>query len=401
MKLRQIPFLSDYIAKQRRRLSALQEATFEKGEKELKEILGSDEEIQDSFPVPGIFIAILIWGFIIFFPLMMVLDPSQRDSQQTNIDNLINFYCPLFAMMLVFIANQRFLVKRFFFKKKYVLYFIINFCLVGLTFSFRELIFFYTSEYAVKGFGYFVSAYAFANGREHLLWALGSFTFFVFMTCLCCILISVFSRQIIRSFILREKKRATLQNELDFLKQQLSPHFLFNTLNNISALIAIDPKKAEKSMNELSSLLRITLYQTTDKFIPINDEIEILKKYANLEKLRLDENYDLAFDVQIQDYTMQVAPLIAMPILENAMKHSINPNGKSFAHFSIIQDGNTLICTAENSNFPRKKSNNAGGLGLATMKKRLELIYADQYEYTAGVENGVYKSVLKIMVKKT
>lgn len=396
MKIRQIPFFSNYIDKQRRRLSALQEASFEKSEKELKELLGTEDEFEDNFPVPGIFIAVLIWTFIIFFPLMMVLDPVSETNNQANLENMVNFYVPLFSMMLVFIANQRLLVKHFFFKKKYILYFVTNFCLLGFVFSLRELITFFLSADTAKGIGYFFSSYAFAKGREHALWALGTFIVFVFMICLCCILISVFTRQIIRSFIIREKKRSSLQNELDFLRQQLSPHFLFNTLNNISALISLAPQKAEKSMNELSSLLRITLYQTTDTFIPLSEEIEILKKYANLEKLRLDESYDLAFNIQIQDPSIKIAPLMTMPILENAMKHSINPNGKSFAHISIVQKDNALTIIAENSNFPRKKNANASGLGLATLKKRLELIYTGNYEYTTCVEDNIYKSILRI-----
>jgi len=396
MKIWQIPILSKFIAKQRRRLSALQEATYEKGEKELKDILGNDEELQDRFPIPGIFIGILIWVFIIFFPLMMVLDPGQAPNQHANIESLVNFYIPLFAMMFVFIVNQRILVKHLFFKKRYGLYLVSNFILVGITGSIREIIYFHISSETSKGLGYFLTEFAFTSGREHILWSTITFVIFVFMTSLCCILINVFTRQVVRGFILREKRRVALQNELDFLKQQLSPHFLFNTLNNISALIQFDPKKAEESMTKLSSLLRVMLYQTTDKSIALTEDIEILKKYADLEKLRLDPSYDLAFNVSIEDNNLQVPPLLIMPLVENAIKHSINPKGGSFAHIDIKEQNHILEITVENSNFPRKSGPKAGGLGLATLTKRLELIYSGHYTYATETNENTYKSKLVI-----
>lgn len=401
MKIRQIPFISNYIAKQRRRLSALQEASYEKSEKELLEILGSDEEINNRFPVPGIFIAVLTWSFILFFPLMMVLAPGQEQNEPANINSLVNFYVPLLAMFVVFVANQRYLVKQFFFKKKYGLYFVSNFILLSLTFILRELIFFYTYSDYQKGLSYFFTEFAFAKGREHIIWTISSFTIFVFMTCLCCILISVFTRQVIRGFILREKKRSALQNELDFLKQQLSPHFLFNTLNNISALIAFDPKKAEDSMTKLSSLLRVMLYQTTDSTISITEDIEILKKYADLEKLRLDASYDLTFNVNVQNPNLEIPPLLIMPLVENAIKHSINPKGGSFAHIDISEAEGSLRILIENSNFPRKSGPKSGGLGLSTLQKRLELIYAGHYSYSTEISDGIYKCSLVINVKQT
>ena len=188
-----------------------------------------------------------------------------------------------------------------------------------------------------------------------------------------------------------------LQYELDFLKNQLSPHFLFNTLNNISALIQFDPKRAEESMAKLSKLLRVMLYQTSDSTIPIKEEIDILEKYADLERLRLDASYKLDFTTDLEDENFQIAPLIAMPLVENAIKHSVNPDGPSFARINIKQNGNIVEFHTENSNFPRKKKTNEGGLGLATFKKRLDLLYKGRYEYKTEVVDGVYKASLTII----
>ncbi len=191
-----------------------------------------------------------------------------------------------------------------------------------------------------------------------------------------------------------------LQYELDFLKNQLSPHFLFNTLNNISALIQIDPKRAESSMNKLSQLLRMMLYQVKDKYITLQEDVDILQKYADLEKLRLDENFDFVFNVNLENPNVMIEPLLMMPLMENAMKHCVNPNGKSFAHVSITQTGDVVHFHSENSNFPRKSGRKNGGLGLTTFEKRLDLMYLDAHEYSVNIVNDVYISDLILHLKK-
>ena len=150
-------------------------------------------------------------------------------------------------------------------------------------------------------------------------------------------------------------------------------------------------------MAKLSKLLRVMLYQTSDATIPITEDIDILQKYAELEKLRLDEKYDMKFSIDLEDENFQIAPLIAMPLVENAIKHSVNPNGESFAHISIVQKGNQVTIETENSNFPRKAKSNAGGLGLATFKKRLELLYPSHYKYETRLDGNVYRSKLEII----
>ncbi len=388
-----------FIEKNRKRLGNLQEASFDRGEKQLMELMdpsGADIR-QDQFPVPTFFLEILVWAFIILFPLILLSDPSGQAEYPLNLRRLSFYYLPLISTILIFGINQRILVPKCFFKKKYMSYFIWNGVLLFLTLVVREAAHFAFEADTNKTFAYFISEYCFSTIRGHFS-LLTPITFIVIemLVCTCCIVFNIFSRQIIRAFIIREKGRASLQYELDFLKNQLSPHFLFNTLNNITALIQIDPKRAESSMNKLSKLLRITLYQTSDEQISLSEDIDILEKYAELEKLRLDESYDLQFNIDVEDPQYKIVPLMAMPLMENAIKHSINPNGKSFTHVSITQKGDKVTFMAENSNFPRKSSPKAGGLGLTTLKRRLELCYAGRYEYKTETNNDVYRATLSI-----
>ena len=372
------------------RFAELQEAQFEKGEREIIEILGN--ETDDQYPIPTFVLMILVWMFILLFPLVLLLDPTSLLTHLSFI-NLATYYLPLLATFLTFLVNQRYLVPKCFFRKRYVFFFVGNALLLFLSLLGREIFYFLVQRKAGETFLDFV-------GHGHLsVWTFVVFLIVLAFICFVCILISMFSRLIIRAFVLREKKRSTLEYELKFLKNQLSPHFLFNTLNNITSLIRIDPDLAEKSMTKLSQLIRVMLYQTGDKYISLKEDVGILEKYAELEKLRHDDSFDFKFEYELENPDCQVEPLLMMPLMENAMKHCVNPDGNSFAHIKIVQKGNELCFNSENSNFPRKAKPNASGLGLSTFKKRLELMYSGRYQYTAGVEGNVYKTELKMQLK--
>ena len=375
---------------------SLQEIDFERSEKRLKSLLDSEEGKRD-YPIPTFVPILLIWLFIMLFPLAMIVDPGYVLNHEVNVRSLASYYVPLVTTILIFLLNQNYFVPRCIFKKHYTLYFVCNLFAIGIALFIREVIFFLIDRAPGDGVAFFFNNYCFSFAKGHFtVWTVISFGFLVGFVCVICVVYQIMLRQIIKAFIQREQKRSKIQYELDFLKNQLSPHFLFNTLNNISALISIDPKRAEASMTRLSSLLRVTLYQTSDEFIPIQEDVAILQKYADLEKLRLNESYDLRFDVKLENPDFMIAPLIAMPLVENAIKHSVGVKGKNFAHISVTQNGSDVVFVAENSNNPRKSSPKSSGLGLATFQKRLELTYMGRYEYKVEQNSDIYRCTLAI-----
>lgn len=391
-----------FINHHREKLSVLQEATFEKGEKQLLEILGKDPENANTIPIPGVFIGILVWAFIILFPLILIGSPTHSHRQNYDLVQLLDYYIPLSGTLLIFLANQRLFVPKFFFRKRYFLYLVANSLTLAVFLILREFASFLQEQTPDRPLRDFISNYAFLGPTGKFeVDAIVSFFVVDAMVCVCCILIAIFTRQIIRAFIIREKKRATLQYELDFLKSQLSPHFLFNTLNNITSLISFDPKLAEQSMTKLSQLLRVMLYQAGDKTIALKEDLDVLRKYAELEKLRLDDKFDFSFVTEIEKPSLMVAPMLFMPLMENAMKHCVNPKGGGFAHALIRQKGNEIYVRVENSNFPRKAKPNSSGLGLSTLKKRLELLFEGCYTYDTRIEEGTYIAELRITLKKS
>lgn len=378
------------------RLSSLQEDQFDKSERDLAALMNENES-RRYLPVPASFLMALVWIFILLFPLLLLLDPSTMADRGVMWNALGMYYVTLLSTMLMFVVNQRYFVPKFFFRKKYVKYFVGNSLVLIFVLFQREVVTFLTSRNSGEGIAEFWGSYCFSAARNHFsIWTIVTFVIVLSAICFLCIMISMFSRQMIRAFITREKNKAALQYELDFLKNQLSPHFLFNTLNNITSLISFDPRLAESSMTKLSKLLRVMLYQTSDKFIELKDDVDILLKYGELEKLRLSEGFDFQFDTKIENPHSMIPPLLMMPLMENAMKHCINPNGNSFAHIRITQDSQKIHFRAENSNFPRKAKPGASGLGLATFKKRLDLLLEGKYSYATWLEGDTYVSDLEI-----
>ena len=389
-----------FIQKTLNKLAVLQEMDFERNEMKVRKLLKDERELIQ-FPIPLFAPALFIWLFMIVFPLVLIMDPTNASKTSVNVNSLIAYYFPLLCTLFIFFLNQKFLVPSFIFKKRYAIYFTCNAVLVFAALFFREVTLFWIERSPDDGFAYFFEDYCFSSLKGHFGYAtVLIFVILVVIVCLICVLYQLMVRQIVRAFILREQKRMGLQYELDFLKNQLSPHFLFNTLNNISALIQIDSKRAESSMNKLSQLLRVMLYQVKDKYITLQEDVDILQKYADLEKLRLDESFDFVFDVKLENPNTMIEPLLMMPLMENAMKHCVNPNGKSFAHVSITQSGNVVHFHSENSNFPRKSNRKNGGLGLSTFEKRLDLMYLDAHEYSVNIIGDVYISDLILHLKK-
>lgn len=388
--------LKRFFYKNRQSLEKIRETDFDKLEKLLRDVV--EREGRMTFPIPTFVLPLLVMAFILVFPTMFLLDPNYSSESNYNLRSLVNFYYPLFSMIAIFSLNQKFLVPDCIFRKHYFLYFVYNSLMIAVFSFLREVVMFLIDRTPDNTWGYFFTEYCYSSIKNHFsYWTIVSMLVLVSIVCLISVSYHLVARQFLKAFILREQSRTKVQYELDFLKNQLSPHFLFNTLNNISALIQIDSKRAENAMTELSKLLRVMLYQTADEAISLEEDVEILRMYGNLEKLRLDESFDYQFNVNVENPKLMIPPLMAMPLMENALKHSKNPKGKSFAHISIEQSGNELVFRAENSNFPRvshspKKSS---GLGLSTFQKRLELLFPDQAEYQAYVEDGVYHSILK------
>lgn len=179
----------------------------------------------------------------------------------------------------------------------------------------------------------------------------------------------------------REKNlvRDKLSTELQFLKNQLNPHFLFNTINNIYALTRKKSDKAPEIVMRLSELLSFMLYESSKETISIEREVKLLEDYISLEQIRYADELSVVFNKEIDDASRQIAPLILLPLVENAFKHGASENHfDSFVHIHLTLKAHELLFTVENSFEETPKKSKSNNIGLHNTSRQLELIYKKQ-----------------------
>jgi len=240
-------------------------------------------------------------------------------------------------------------------------------------------------------------------GRRNV-WAffLGSIIAQVFFQVLM-ILLAVGLRHVMRQndreMKYEEERRKTAEAELTWLKHQLNPHFLFNTLNNISSLTQIDPDKAQESIGQLSDLLRYALYDSEAEKVSLASEMDFMGNYIDLMALRCNEHTTVKKALETPREHVEVAPLLFISLVENAFKHGVNARYDSFVDVSMDYKDGLLTFKCDNSLFEKQGSDHIGsGIGLENMKRRLELLYPGKYTYEQQAENGVYSVVVTIQV---
>lgn len=177
--------------------------------------------------------------------------------------------------------------------------------------------------------------------------------------------------------LLKDKTEA----ELRFLKTQLSPHFLFNTLNNIYYLTAQKSDLAPKAILALSELLNYILNETRALFVPISIEIDLIKNFVELEKLRFGDRISVQIETnEINESKTNVAPMLLLTLVENAFKHGVGrSNGQHFIHISIKSESNLVVVRVENS-ISGQGHAEAKGIGLRNLRSQLELLYPNRHE---------------------
>lgn len=190
------------------------------------------------------------------------------------------------------------------------------------------------------------------------------------------------------------------QNELQLLQSQLSPHFLFNTLNNLYGLSIVKDDKLPNLLLKLSELLRYSVYQSSDTFVPLNDELDYIKNYIEFEKIRLDDRLRLNVNLE-ESGSASIAPMLLIVFIENAFKHSKNTAAK-FISIDIelkLWENNILFSisnTYDKDNSLHNSLNKNSGLGLGNAKRRLELLYPNLYDLRIEDNDNIYKVMLQL-----
>ena len=194
---------------------------------------------------------------------------------------------------------------------------------------------------------------------------------------------------------LAELEKKNLEQQLEYLRYQINPHFFMNTLNNIHALVDIDPERAKDTILELSKMMRFVLYEGNRQTVPLTRELEFLSHYVALMQLRYTDKVSITVDKPQEVPDREVPPLLLITFVENAFKHGVSYKHPSFINISIAVSGETLTFSCRNSK-AEMPNQEKGGVGLQNVKQRLNLIYENNYTLKIDDKTDVYNVELTI-----
>lgn len=317
---------------------------------------------------------ILFWLAVVVFYYLIF----NRNSELREVSLIFSAGLVPIAVGLTYFFNYV-LVPNYLEQKRYVRFFLFSFysLLISVWLSFLMVFF---------ALIYILTQKAFIDmSTLHPEWQVITVHFVVFF--------AIAVKQVKRVFFIQQEKNELEKNqlttelklkeaELKLLKAQIHPHFLFNTLNNLYGLTLEKSDEAPQLVLRLSEILDYILYRCNEKKVLLADEINNLKNYLEIEKVRYSGKLKLEQDFPQNPGTLKIAPLIFIPLFENAFKHGVSKSpGDAFVNVNLNLNGKTLVCHIENTKSGEEKirKGNSNGIGLKNVKKRLELVYPEKY----------------------
>ncbi|MFL5787143.1 MAG: sensor histidine kinase [Flavisolibacter sp.] len=328
-------------------------------------------------------IHILAWTLLFFMPALLRPNLSNTHPAVPNLSHYFYQYSINFlAWVILFYVNAFILVPKFINKRKYGMYFLlfggIMIVCLGINYlSFRLLL--PNLPYSIKGFALF---FFFPS------------LFFLAMSTAYKIL----SDRTIEEQQVKEKETENLKTELSFLRSQVSPHFMFNILNNMVALARKKSDLLEPSLIKLSSLLRYMLYETSTEEVPLNKEIEYLQSYIDLQLQRFGKNVEVQVCMKETDRNYYLEPMLLIPFVENAFKHGTGLIENAYINIKLSVKDNELNFIVKNRYLPKDDEikDKSSGIGLSNVKRRLNLLYAGNHTLEIIKENGEFIARLNL-----
>jgi len=334
-----------------------------------------------------------IWIYIFVSPLLM-----HRPSETFEwVSYLQRLYFPL-SSCAVFYLNYFWLIPRYFIEKRYRIFVLLNIIAIVLLLYSRDLYAMLLPLHEWQSIRPRRRMRMHAEGGPSAwfrsLYYLRSFISMAFIA-----FIAVAVKLSVRW---RQAETARREAELQNIKNQINPHFLLNTLNNIYALTAFDPEKARHAIEELSGLLRYVLYENQAGEVSLKKEVDFLQTYIALMRLRLADGVVVEVEIDCPNpERVQVSPLIFISLVENAFKHGVSPTSTGHIVIRMQADDKTIRFACHNTNYPKAHDKSPGGIGLDQVRRRLDAAYSGRYEWQYGTEpdGRYYNSSITIHLK--
>lgn len=327
---------------------------------------------------------LLVWVVLFSMPYLMSY------GQEPKIARLkAHFWIPLFFSAIMFYLNFFLLIEKFLFQNKMAKYIAVNVLIIA---------FFLLSRIFIEN-NYFENLNK--NRPDGTAPPIKMFFYIQSLSYLAPLFFSVAikttQRWVKTEAERKEAANIKLKSELQHLHYQLQPHFFFNSLNNIYAMVDISPEQAKTSIHSLSKLMRYMLYETNVEFVPLSKEIDFMKKYIDLMKLRVSDKTEVTYHFPTVETGILIAPLLFISLIENAFKHGVSASKESQINIIMAREDNKVLFTIDNDNFPKKTDDKSGsGIGLENVKRRLDLLYPHHHTFEYKIVENRFLVTLEI-----
>jgi sensor histidine kinase YesM len=331
---------------------------------------------------------ILFWC-VSFYVLLRLFASSSK------IEKIDYIYTALFQISLIagIYVNLLILIPGFLSKKKYFLYGLLLTIIIVGTAKFNIVFFEKWVGYILPGY-YFISYYEFNDIVKFVIVYIG-------ITSLIKLSKGWFELSETNRR-LNELQKEKIESELKALKGQINPHFLFNSMNSIYSLALNHSEKTPEIVLKLSDIMRYIIYEANTEYVDLSKEINYLKDYIELQKIRTDNRSTINFEIKGNIENVKVAPLLFFPLVENSFKHGVKGStGKTFVNIDFLVSDSEIIFNIENNkgiidNVEKKEYK---GIGLENVKKRLEMTYPGKHEFLIINKEDTFKVELKIKLQ--
>lgn len=329
---------------------------------------------------------IIVWAALISLPYVIDVNRSRPPRLLTETEEAqflrLNFISYIY-WIAVFYLNSKVLIPSLFYKKKYLLY---GLCVMACLLFAVILHAVFFAIILLPDFDFSLTKTLWFNAPTLLLTIAASTAF------------TMISDRISEENRALQREQENMKTELSFLRSQISPHFIFNILNNIVALVRLKSNELEPTVMKLSGLLQYMLYETDEEKVSIKTETEYLQAYIDLQKQRFGKKVDISTSIQIENEFDEIEPMLLIPFIENAFKHGVGTIDDPQISVDILTVDGNLTFSVKNkySTDINDAKDPASGIGLANVSRRLNLLYGINHHLSIEKDNEWFNVMLTL-----
>ncbi len=351
----------------------------------------------------AITVIIHVTCWVLYLLLPVVFSPGFEGAPKWALPAVgypLRFFAINLFLVPLFYFNAYFLVPRFFFNKKPFLYFGCTFLALALFLLIPQPDRLMLHNIATPSSFLTSEQLEFIRNRPHPSFAIGFrmmpriFSFSLMW--LLGILLQVINRWRLAERRSKEIELEKTHAELSYLKLQINPHFLFNTLNNIYSLASAQHPQTPAAVMKLSEIMRYVTQDAQADFVPLEKEIRYIANYIELQKMRSNDKLELNFTTSGNFSTNSIAPLLLISFVENAFKFGVSNHEKGLIDINIYESNNVLFMHVRNTIFERPENSSVSHIGMLNVRRRLALLYPGKYSLEIGKKDNIFNVDLKI-----